>query len=805
MADKTWQHSSDHTPTKTIEKRMAAMMPLHDDDELPLQESDRKRLREHAKEIDAIREHASMETTSDKAYLSLWDMGGHEAFQSSHTIFISSHGVYLLVFRLTHFLKDNQETDRLKKWIRLIGTFSSDELNAPKFKTHAPPIIFVGTFLDVLKKSSKDFNEDIESILNSISEFPELSDFHCIKFCTVDNSLVDTAEFENLRGLITEAAVHQDQWERELPTKWLKLELDLLKAREKGKRVFRLAEVIEMNKSSIAPFADENEIKLALEYLHCTRSVIYFREFDIVVTDPQWLADFINIFVTDNRFLPTDDIPLFRKLRLYKSNGELTEEVIDGLLERKENKAFRPYRSALFALMEKFGLVVKVQISKTVSQFTETYIVPSKLRVLQDVSDITSRVTSIQQLKNHISKTLCFVFNAYMSNELFQRILASVMKMYKLTSLAKRSVREATTGSGTTSDHKDCLYNGFVCFEVDDNYRMILSMHAERSTIALTAFSTSAGGLPDDSGKLLRQSFEQIILKTLLMSNQEHFQFTHKLHCSFYLTPYDTPVHLYRVINSESGVPCKGGECQGQHRLSKTDAIYWGIEGSGDAGYDSDVSKTRNDIITSNRRPTPRELGRLSRLVEASGCEMLFAKLGLPYPDRDQTKWESTSLAGITIITKMFLKWTNIYPNQTFHHIAEAMEMVDMATDRLDEVLESDKDSENQGGLVPIDVGRRVPSDQEIMKIADNIGNAYFNLFLELGLSPPTIEQQEVRFPNNIQSRLLALIRCWIDKFQTRATIGRLLIAMKYCQMDWHTTAQIWSPRPGNSGTASES
>ncbi|XP_069109004.1 uncharacterized protein [Argopecten irradians] len=432
-------------------------------------------------------------------------------------------------------------------------------------------------------------------------------------------------------------------------------------------------------------------------YLHCTRSVIYFREFDTVVTDPQWLANFIRIFITDNIFLPTDDLPLFRKLKLYKSNGELTQEMIDGLLERKDNKAFRPYRSALFVLMEKFGLVVKVQISKTVPHFTdETYIVPSKLKVLQDVSDITSIVTNLQQHHGHVSKTLCFVFNVYMSNELFQRILASVMKMYKLTSLPKPSVREATTGSVTTSYNENCLYNGFVCFEVDDNYSMILSMHAERSTMALTAFSTSADGLPDDSGKVLRQSIERIIQETLQLSNQQHFQFTLKLHCSFYLTPYDTPVQLHRVINSESGVPCKGGECQGQHRLSKTDAIYWGVEeGSGDARHDLDVSRTGIDI---NQRPSPRELGRLSRLVSGSGCDMLFVRLGLPYPERDQTKWESNSLAGITIITKMFLKWTNTYPNQTFDHIVKAMEMVDMATDRLDEVLESDEDSEeNQG------------------------------------------------------------------------------------------------------------
>ncbi|XP_069108775.1 cyclic GMP-binding protein C-like [Argopecten irradians] len=746
-------------------------------------------------------------TKSDVAYLSLWDMGGHEVFQSSHNVFISSHGVYLLVFRLTDFLRDNQETDRLKKWIRLIGTFSS---NDPRFKIHAPPIIFVGTFLDELKKSSKDYHKDIVAILMSISEFPELLGIPCVKFCTVDNSLGnDDAELEKLRGLITESAVHQDQWERQIPTTWLKLELDVFKAREEGTRILTLADFIEMNKKSIAPLENEEEIQLALEYLHCTRSVIYFRELNYVITDPQWLADFFSVFISDLTFLPRDDIRQFRKMRLYQTKGELSGRMIRDLLHKKENRRFIPYQSPLLALMQKFGLIVKVQISGTVpgQVTTETYIIPSKLKVLQDVNDITSKVARLQQLKEHFSKTLCFVFNdTYTSNELFQRILACVMKMYKLTSLPTRSEKGATAGCAETSVNKECLYNGFACFEIDGNSRMILSMHAERSTMALTAFSTSADGLPDDSGKVLRQSIERIIQETLQLSNQQHFQFTLKLHCSFYLTPYDTPVHLYRVINSESGVPCKGGECQGQHRLSKTDAIYWGIEeGSGDARHDLDVSSTGIDINMDNRRPTPRELGRLSRLVSGSGCDMLFAALGLPYPEREQTKWESKSLAGITIITKMFLKWTNTYPNQTFHHIREAMEMVDMATDRLDEVLESDEDSENQGGLVPIDVGRRVPCEQEIMKIADNIGNAYFNLFLELELSPPTIEQQEVRYPDNIKSRLVALIRCWKDKFQTRATIGRLLTAMQYCQMDWQTTAEIWSTRPGKSGTAMDS
>ncbi|OWF55526.1 serine/threonine-protein kinase roco4 [Mizuhopecten yessoensis] len=209
---------------------------------------------------------ASLRAKSDGAFLSLWDMGGHTSFQASHNVFLSSHGVYLLVFRLTDFLKDKLETDRLKKWIRLIGTFSSGELNAPRIKQHDPPLIFVGTFLDELKRTTLDYDKRVQAMQSNIAKFPELSAHKFVRFCTADNSLGnDDTELEVLRGFIIEAAVHQDQWDREIPARWVKLEMDLLEARKKGTRILKFAEVIEMNKRSVAPLPDEDEMKLALE------------------------------------------------------------------------------------------------------------------------------------------------------------------------------------------------------------------------------------------------------------------------------------------------------------------------------------------------------------------------------------------------------------------------------------------------------------------------------------------------------------------------------------------------------------
>ncbi|XP_033738833.1 uncharacterized protein LOC117326266 [Pecten maximus] len=741
----------------------------------------------------------------------IWEDIG--SFQASHNVFLSAHGVYLLVFRLTDFLRDKLETDRLKRWIRLIGTFSKDELTAPNLRSkriQAPPIIFVGTFLDELKKEYNDYNKQIADINRSITKFPELSSLHFVRFCTVDNSLGnDHRELDILRGFITEAAEHQDQWERELPTTWLKLELELYQAREKGTKILTLDEVIEMNKRSLAPLKDEDEIKLALEYLHSIRSVIYFREFNYVINDPQWLADFFSILITDDNFLPSYDLLFNLDLDLYKTKGELTQKLITRLLCLKKNEAFAPFKPILLALMEKFGLIVRILLSENDTenaQFSETYTIPSKLSELQNIDRITDEVNALKHINLAVSKTLCFVFDdVYVPYELFPRIFAKVLRTYRATSVSPQSSEEAAGGSESTTETTRCLYKDFGCFEVNDICRMILSMHAERSTIAVTIFSPTESKLLADSGRSIRLSIDRIIQETLQMSSQQHFHYSHQMHCNFHLSPYDTPVQLFGIINSENGVPCKGGECQRRHRLSDMDTKFWDVpEHSSkfqeknqieDEKMSENVSSdnvTKENAAEFTRRPTPQELSRLSRLIDASSCELLFCGLGLSYPEIHTTLLESSWMAGTTLVTNLFLKWTKAYPNQTFNHIKQAMTLVGMATDRILEAVEPAEELISED-IVPHDVLGRPPSGDEIKKIATFIGNTFFNLFLELGLSPQVIEQHMLCQSSSFQQKMKDLLQCWKDDFKCQATIGRLLYAMKLCQIDWDRASEIFA------------
>ncbi|XP_033731520.1 uncharacterized protein LOC117321163 [Pecten maximus] len=732
-------------------------------------------------------EKASERAGSNMAFLSLWDMGGHVPFQATHNVFISSHGIYLLVFRLTDLFKHKTETDRLKKWIRMIGTFSAVEYNAPKLKEHHPPIIFVGTFLDELKKTFPDYDRKIAEIKLSISKFPEISCHKYVRFCAIDNSLEKhqgDGNLEKLRKKIVDLAEYQDQWGRELPSKWLQLEMDLLKIRKQGTKVLTLTEVEEMNLKSIAPLDDMEEIKLALEYLHCTRSLIYFREIDSIIIDPQFLVDFFSVLITDTEFLSNDDLKVVEDLELYKENGELTPELINSLLCREKTKAFLPHLSHLLALMEKFGLIVKMQIPESTTghvRFSETYTVPSKLVELPDISTISECVKG-----RVVSRSLCFIFkDVFVPEELFHRVFATVLRSFKTASLSRQNLKEVHTTNATT-EKETCLFRGFGLFEINDLYSMILSMHWERSAIAVTLLSPTQPELPQDSGCHVRERVERILQEMLQMSCQQHFQYTYNLHCNFHLNPYDTPLDLFSVFKAKEGLPCKGEECRGKHRLTQSDVLFWGL--SDEACTPSQRLNSDGEDAHLDRRPTPRELGRLSYVVEATKCSLLFIELGLSMPDITNIEHDARALAAETKITRMFLMWTCSYPNHTFRHIENAMRNSQINWDSLGRAIETgwesvtlDEMESNEDLLRPLTVS-------ETKGILSHIGKKYFNLFLELELSVSAIEKCELDYPV-AERRFEALIKLWIKTFQDQATIIRVLKAMKVCKMNWHDTA----------------
>ncbi|XP_069128400.1 probable serine/threonine-protein kinase roco6 isoform X1 [Argopecten irradians] len=512
----------------------------------------------------------------DLAFLSMWDMGGDLAFQATNVVFISAHGVYILTFRAIDYFTDNLQLVRLKNWVRNIGAYSSRAYNPSKLRPHHPPIIIVGTHMDQVNTRFKDTPSEREDRLRvmrqDICSFAELGNskeegFVFLRFCTVDNSIDNDPAFDKLRNYIVEAAVHQDQWEQELPASWLALEREILKQRE-WKHVLTLKEIIDLDNKCESPIGDEENIKMFLEYLHSTRSVLYFRQYDKVIVNPQWVINAFREILTDEKFLESDNLLLEADLIKYSHQALLTVDLAKMLWNSTEEDSFIQHIDILLAFLEEFGLLVKACVGQDEQGkpvYDENYTVPSKLQSIKGIKQIHD----LLNVKGTVcSRTLCFVFkDVFTPQELFDRIYAGVIKAFK--PIEKNSARSPNQGPSKQ------IYKGLGCFMIDDLCNMVVHTQWEQSVITVTLFTTSEPRIPEGTGKRVREALEVIIRHTLEVSRQGHLQYRHMLHCTFSLDQSDSPRQEDGIVRAARGVACQGGVCSGKHILTKLDWQVW--------------------------------------------------------------------------------------------------------------------------------------------------------------------------------------------------------------------------------------
>ncbi|XP_060063252.1 probable serine/threonine-protein kinase pats1 [Ylistrum balloti] len=638
--------------------------------------------------------HQSRQQHESVAFMSMWDMGGDLAFQATNSVFISAHGVYIVTFRAIDYFTDNLQMVRLKNWVRNIGAYSSRAYNPNKLHPHHPPIIVVGTHMDQVNAKFKDETTEekdkrLQNMRIKISSITELTKerkgegFVFLRFCTVDNSISDDPAFEKIKGYILEAAEYQDQWERKLPCSWLALEREILKQRQ-WRHVLTLQDIKDMDSKCESPIGDEEKIQLFLEYLHSTRSVLYFRKYRKVIINPQWVINAFREILTDEKFLPSDDLLHTADITKYLQNAVLTVDLAKELWKLKEDNSYIQHIDILFAFLEEFGLLVKGyqgqdQYGNPV--YDHDYTVPSKLQTAPDINQISS----LLKAKGTVcSRTLCFVFEeVFTPQELFHRIYAGVIKKFRPAKVASE------TGPITTYEEKQ-IYKELGFFKVDDLCNMVVSTQWEQSVIAVTLYTTSEPRILGDTCLKVRQTMETIIQYTLELSRQQHLKYSFKLHCRFYLQPNDIPRDGDGIRKTTRGLPCQGDDCAGKHILINHDWFLW---------FPAPVTRTVCNALSGN---TPRTCD--SELLTDKGLqEKVAARLGI--------NWESvmTSLgvqsyqldriklahqyAPLTQITSALIHWRDTYltdspEEEMLKDLSKAFRQFGVDSDVIDQELE---------------------------------------------------------------------------------------------------------------------
>ncbi|MDP2436726.1 MAG: protein kinase [archaeon] len=216
-------------------------------------------------------------------HFKVWDLGGQVIFYPTHQFFLTQRCVYVVVFNVARFRK--AEIARVEYWLRQIKSASGG-----MFK---PPIVLVGTHWDRLSDEER---------IPTLKRVDRWSAFVRQSYNVRDLLYVSTVTDAGIQRLKSVIATTGRSLVRNIPGTYLKYALSLAALQEQGTKHIDRAKALEMG---IAAGLVPSEVDTALKFLHNTGAVLHWSEddsnqvlHDLVVLNPQWLADAMSALVT---------------------------------------------------------------------------------------------------------------------------------------------------------------------------------------------------------------------------------------------------------------------------------------------------------------------------------------------------------------------------------------------------------------------------------------------------------------------------------------------------------------------------
>jgi len=310
----------------------------------------------------------------------LWDFGDESAYSATHPLFLTTRGIYCLVYNASQDPKETvgerSNKDYLDKWMFLVSGLvspgeESKEMPASEMLPERLPTVFlVCTHADKPYKSVPP-EELAREIIGSLQ-----TNLHGKRFFAVDNtksgSEQECPEVTGLKNEILHVAKELPQMKEVIPIKWLMYEKAVAEIAGNGCKWISLDDSRNIA-FDICEISSEEQFMALLNFLHDKGILIHFDDTPelnkMVILDLQWL---INVFMKVLTITPQERrerkfMKLWRKL---ETTGVLNKE----LLRHVWRPLFdgRDTWKSLIAIMEKLCLLCPLPSSGE-------YLVPSTL------------------------------------------------------------------------------------------------------------------------------------------------------------------------------------------------------------------------------------------------------------------------------------------------------------------------------------------------------------------------------------------------------------------------------------------
>lgn len=265
-----------------------------------------------------------------------WDFAGQQVYFSTHQFFLASRCIYIITFNAV-----NLNAARPAYWVRQIRAVARDR----------PPIFLVGTHADD-PSCDETLRATVKHRMKTLMNFQNNNIVDCL--------FISSKEGQGIRELteqLTQAALESNMLKQMVPSNYMLLDQLLAKEREKHQWVRWSMYLKWANQCGIA----QENLSLTTRFLHDVGSLIYFENSadlrDIVILDPQWLADVFASLITFNHHW-----------------------IKDGILHTRDlPQVWKHYPAQLYPkllmLLTKFGVASRLGTEKTPTR----YIIPSLL------------------------------------------------------------------------------------------------------------------------------------------------------------------------------------------------------------------------------------------------------------------------------------------------------------------------------------------------------------------------------------------------------------------------------------------
>ncbi|XP_052061242.1 uncharacterized protein LOC127701418 isoform X4 [Mytilus californianus] len=658
--------------------------------------------------------------------IDLWDFGGQKIYHMTHQLFISSRGVFILIFNGGEKIQQ-EDGAYLVHWVNSVLTYCKTLNEFEEF----PKILFVATHKDQVKGDIEEQRHYLENSIEILFQnHGGIKHLQYRPLIFVDARNKEDKEIDVLKKQLVEVALNHPRCGELMPTKFVPLELQLAKKGEDTHKIITIDELKDMNKLNENMALDNDELKLFLKVNHALGKLIYFDEAflrDKVIIDPVFLVDVLRSIVTEEQFWPQHLLPTFKAL---KDSGKLQKQDLYEIWKQECFQTIIEHKEYMVEMLVHLDIICRQKDDTNGSDF---FLIPCMIS--------TKREDNLD-IPFDRSIHLAYTFrDEIVPPAILYKFIATFVTIWKLQISKNASLMLFTDSADVSIDKEHDMR-----FDLQKNKLIItLSHNTSRTSIVSTIASTA----------------QECLTHAITQISNFYFSVTEDSACTL-----DLPFTI------QIGIVCDGNLCFFDHKFSSMDEWICPDHIRKHKTYIvsrwfADKLPAKDDRCSDNclgldkawldSLPDDKHLGRLAAELTIEETLKMYMHLKERKPSQSWKNIESYSRGDFDIKINALHDWKKSTKHATFRKLQESLKEEELNIHILCQIL---RDVQTDVDL-PKDKLNLKPSSSDVKLLPNHIGRETFQLGIELGLSVVKMHQIQSNHVTNLRGQTEDVLNKW--------------------------------------------